>query len=117
MNPGEKRDCPKCNGVSVNITPLKNHDESVAIFGCQACGYAFKADGKAFVENAQQLRDVFRGATMANQTLVEAFEGDKMNPAARAMLTARLLEYGTQMWFDGLKQGILLGVTQAEKRK
>lgn len=108
-------DCPKCKGVSVLIVPLKKVDKRMAAYGCPACGHAFSLDGGDFLKDAGELRDVFRGATLANRTLVEALAGEKLNPATRAVLTAQLLEYGIQMYFDGLKQGLLLGTVQAEK--
>jgi hypothetical protein len=116
MNPGEKMDCPKCKGAAINITPLKNHDRSIAVFACQnrKCGFAFKADGGEFVEDTERLRDIFRGATLSQRALAETLGGETMNPATKALLTARLLEYGTQMWFDGLKQGLVLGAAKAE---
>jgi predicted RNA-binding Zn-ribbon protein involved in translation (DUF1610 family) len=107
-------DCPKCKGSAGLIVPLKKVDKRMAVYGCSACGFSFKADGGAFVKDAEQLRDVFRGATLADQTLTEALGGEKLNPATRAVLTAQLLEYGMQMYFDGLKQGLLLGTIRTE---
>ena len=117
MTKPERVNCPKCEAVATNMTPLKNLDRSMAIYGCSACGYAFKADGGEFVENANQLRDVFRGATEGQKTLLESLNGEKLNPATRNLLTARLIEYGLTMWNDGLKQGILLGTIQSEKEE
>lgn len=108
-------DCPKCKGVAVLIVPLKKVDKRMAAYGCPACGNAFTLDGGAFVKDAGELKDVFRGATLANRTLVESLGGEKLNPATRAVLVAQLMEYGVQMYFDGLKQGLLLGTIQAEK--
>lgn len=107
-------DCPKCKGAAVDITPLKKKDERIAVYGCQACGFAFTADGKAFVKDGEALQDVFRGATQGNQALVDMLigTGEHINPTTRALLAARMLEYGVTMWMDGLKQGILLGVIQ-----
>lgn len=107
-------DCPKCGGAAPIIVPLKKVDKRMAVYGCPACGYAFGADGGAYLKDSSQLRDIFRGATLANRTLVESIGGEKLNPATRAVLTAQLLEYGMQMYFDGLKQGLLLGTVQQE---
>lgn len=107
-------DCPKCNGKATDITPLKNHDRSIALFACSACGNVFRANGGEFVSSSEKLRDVFRGATMGSKALEESLGGEKLNSATRALLLARLTEYGIQMWFDGLKQGLLLGTIQQE---
>jgi predicted RNA-binding Zn-ribbon protein involved in translation (DUF1610 family) len=111
------KDCPRCGGAAGLIVPLKKVDKRMAVYGCQACGHAFSTDGGAFVKDAGELRDVFRGASLANRTLTEALGGEKLNPATRAVLTAQLLEYGMQMYFDGLKQGLILGTIQAEKER
>jgi len=109
-------DCPKCKGVAVDITPLKKKDERIAVYGCQHCGYAFTSDGKAFVKDGEALQDVFRGATEGNKALIDMLmgTGEEVNPATRALLSARMLEYGLTMWYDGLKQGILLGTIQSQ---
>ena len=110
-------DCPKCQGAAKLITPLKAVDQRVAVYGCSACGYAFKADGGVFLEDTSKLRDYFRGATLGNETLLEAMKGEQMNPATRTLFTAMMMEYGLQMWFDGLRQGLLLGAIQQEKKE
>lgn len=112
-------DCPKCKGAAADITPLKKKDERIAIYGCTVCGYAFTSDGKAFVKDGEALRDVFRGATQGNDALVDmlAGTGEVVNGPTRALLAARMLEYGLQMWMDGVKQGILLGVMQDKARE
>jgi predicted phage tail protein len=115
MKPGETRNCVRCQGVAIDITPLKEHDVEQAIFACQTCGQTFRHDGTAFVAHAGALRDIFRGATLAGQTLDDALGGQQLNAATRALLTARLVEYGLSMWMDGVKQGILLGTIQKEK--
>jgi Zn ribbon nucleic-acid-binding protein len=111
-------DCPKCKGVAVDITPLKKKDERVAVYGCQHCGYAFTSDGKAFVQDGEALQDIFRGATEGNKALVDMLlgTGEEVNPATKALLSARMLEYGLTMWFDGVKQGILLGTIQTQHK-
>lgn len=113
------RDCPKCKGAAADITPLKKKDQRVSIYACQACGFAFTADGKAFVKDGEALQDVFRGATKGNEALVDMLvgTGEDINPATRALLAARMLEYGVTMWMDGVKQGILLGVMQDDYRR
>lgn len=120
MSQAKVIDCPKCKGAAVDITPLKKKDERIAVYGCQKCGYAFTADGKAFVENPEQLQDIFRGATMGNQAVIDMLlgTGEDVNPTTKALLVARMMEYGLQMYFDGVRQGILLGVLQNDfKRK
>ena len=108
-------DCPKCGSVATDITPSKSAT-SIKAYGCAACGYAFTGDGRPVVQNNQQLADVFRAATEGQKTLLDVFSADKLDPATRAVLTTKLLEYGVQMWFDGLKQGILLGTVQEMKK-
>jgi hypothetical protein len=108
-------DCPKCGGLASLIIPLKKVEQALAVYGCSACGFVFDANGKAFLRDTGELRDVFRGATLAHQTLADAFGGSTMNAATRAVLTAQLLEYGMMMYFDGLKQGLLLGTIQTVK--
>lgn len=110
-------DCPKCKGAAVDITPLKKKDTRVAVYACQNCGYAFTADGKAFVKDGEALSDIFRGATQGNQALIDmlAGTGEQMNQATRALLSARMLEYGVTMWMDGVKQGILIGLKQGSQ--
>lgn len=110
------KDCPQCGGAANDITPLKVKDERVAVYGCPTCGYAFKADGGAYVENPEQLRDVFRGATLGKQTLIEVIAGENLNASTKAVFAARLMEYGLQMWMDGLKQGLLLGAVKGDKK-
>jgi transcription elongation factor Elf1 len=107
-------DCPKCGSVATNITPTKS-PTSVKVFGCAACGYAFTEDGKPVVQNNKQLADVFKAATEGQKTIMDVFGGSKMDPVTRSVMTTKLLEYGVQMWFDGLKQGILLGTIQEMK--
>jgi hypothetical protein len=107
--------CPQCGGAATNITPVKSKQELIAVYACPACGYAFKANGGAFVENPEKLQDVFRGATLGKQTLMEVMAGEKLNPATQALFAARLMEYGLQMWMDGLKQGVMLGAIKQDR--
>jgi hypothetical protein len=114
--PGQTRDCPKCQGVGRLTVPEKFAEQAFPVFGCTACGFAFKADGTAFLENTSELRDFFRGATLGNDALTKGLSGVGLPPAAMALLQTQVLEYGTAMWFDGLKQGILLGAIQAHHK-
>lgn len=107
-------ECPKCKGSAPLMAPMKITDKRNAVYGCQACGNTFKADGGAYVANVDELRDVFRGATAGHTALTEALAGEKLNPASLVLLQAQLVEYGTTMWFDGLKQGLLLGAAAAQ---
>ena len=107
--------CPKCKAVAFDITPLKVKDARIAVFGCSGCGFAFKADGGAFIEDADKLKEHFRGAALAQGTLQDLIKGEVLNPATQALFQAKLLEYGLQMWFDGCKQGLLLGVIRETK--
>lgn len=103
-------DCPKCGSIATDINPLKGHTEDQSVFVCEACKHVFKSDGLAYCSNNEELRDVFKGATAANSALLRALDGEQLPPLVFAMLKLRMVEYGLQMWFDGLKQGLLLGV-------
>ncbi|MCJ7520848.1 MAG: hypothetical protein MUP21_01275 [Dehalococcoidia bacterium] len=112
----QRKACPKCSAVASLLSPTKHVEVTAAVYSCSACAFVFRADGAAYLENTNALRDYFRGASLGNKTLMESLGGEKVNAATKAVLTAQLLEYGTQMWFDGLKQGLLLGAIQAEKK-
>ena len=114
---GQTVQCPKCQGVGRLTVPEKLAQVAYPIYGCTACGHAFKADGTAFVENTSELRDYFRGATLGNKALTESLGEMGLPPAVMVLLQTQVLEYGTSMWFDGLKQGILLGAIQAHHKE
>lgn len=107
-------ECPRCKGTAPLLSPMRIMDNRAAVYGCKVCGGAFTADGGAYLENPQQLKDYFRAGTMGNQTLLEALGGERLNTATKILLQARLVEYGTQMWFDGLKQGLVMGAASAQ---
>jgi transcription elongation factor Elf1 len=107
--------CPKCGSAAQNITPVKQNPLKITAYGCPVCGHAFDGSGKPIVSNTKQLADVFKAATESQKTLQEVFGQTKLDPATRVALTAKLLEYGVQMWFDGLKQGLLLTAIQEIK--
>lgn len=107
------KDCPKCKGAARSVVPAQFERKSFTIYGCLACGHAFKEDGTAYVDNMADLRDYFRGATLGHRTLNEGLKDVTLSPASKILLQAQVLEYGTNMWFDGLKQGLLLGAIQA----
>jgi len=111
----QRMDCPKCHGVAMLAVPNAMAAAAYAIYGCGACGFAFKADGTPYVDNVQELRDYFRGATLGHKTLADGLKGVDLPPAAKVLFQAQIIEYGTNMWFDGLKQGLLLGAIQATK--
>ena len=110
--------CTRCQGGLRNISPLKSTNR-VSVYSCVKCGYTFTSEGKAFVADGEALRDVFKGATLGNQAVVDMIlgTGEEINAATRALLSARMLEYGLTMWMDGLKQGLLLGVNQDDARR
>lgn len=119
MKAGEKSICPQCKGEAVNITPLKEHDRSLAIFCCKkkGCGFTFKADGGAYVKDPNELKDWFSGVIKGNQALTELLMGEKLNPATRNLFLARITEYGLQMWNEGFKQGLLVNALQQHKEE
>lgn len=107
---GQRRECPKCQGVAINVTPLKVHNERAAIFACQTkgCGYAFQFDGEAYLNGPEDLSGWFKGVIGANEGLSEILGTKTMNPATRNLILARMVDYGMQMFSDGLKQGLLI---------
>jgi hypothetical protein len=109
--------CPKCQSEAHELTPIQIKAEQMSVFGCPGCGFTFTKDGIAFVRDGEKLRDTFRGATLIDITLTGVLSGEKLNPATKAMLNTRLMEYGLQMWFDGLKQGLLMGAIYEAKGK
>lgn len=108
-------DCVKCGSAMTPLAPAK--DAHLKAFGCTTCGYVCDDGGKPIVTNNKQLGDVFRAATEGSKTLRDVFGIDKMDPATKAAMTSKLLEYGTQMWFDGLKQGLLMSAIQEQHGK
>lgn len=108
------KDCPNCQGAAALITPLKEVDEENAVYGCRACGFAFTASGKAFVQDTDELRDYFQGAELADKTIKGALAGEGLSRAAQVLLQAQLVAYGLQMWNDGLKTGLLMGARAHE---
>jgi Zn ribbon nucleic-acid-binding protein len=113
MEVAKTKECPKCKGTAPLIVPLKKvTEEKVAAYGCAKCGHAFRSDGAQIIKTPDELRDIFRGATQGNKTLLEMFQGQDVPEATRTLFMARMVEYGLQMWNDGLKQGLLLGTLQ-----
>jgi len=108
-------DCPKCKGVAHLAVPAKIAEQAYPVYGCPACGHAFKENGTAFVDDMSTLKDYFHGATLGNKALTEGLGDMKLPPAAMVLLQTQIIEYGTSMWFDGLKQGLLLGAINAHK--
>lgn len=107
--------CGRCNGMGRRLSPP--HDAAIthAVYSCSACGNTYTADGRPYAEG--ELRNFFRGATLGHEALNKAFGGTKLPPQAMVLLQAQLLEYGTNMWFDGLKQGLLLGAVSHTYRE
>ena len=103
--------CSKCGSEATNITPTRATN-IIKVFGCSVCGNTFSENGAPVVTDSKKLADVFRAATEGNKTLQEHFNIDKLDPATKAIMTTKMLEYGVQMWFDGLKQGILLSTVK-----
>jgi hypothetical protein len=108
-------DCPRCQGRSVPLSPVKRPGQDYSVYGCKACGLTFTADGKAYVEKTEELKDIFSGATGAHKVILEGLAKERLNPATRTLLSARIMEYGSDMWFEGLKQGLLLGATSEQE--
>jgi hypothetical protein len=116
--------CPRCNGVARLIAPVKNPTgpDQVA-YGCPACGLAFNSEKQPILDNQTKLRDIFRGASAGHQTVLGILKGmdgqtdskSKSNAASMALAESKMLEYGVQMWFDGLRQGLLLGTIETMK--
>lgn len=106
--PETQKPCPRCKAAALLLAPGRSATK-VVVYGCTGCGFAFTPDGAQYTDNLKELKDFFRGATLGQKTFTEGLKGVEMSPAARALLTAQIIEYGTSMWFDGLKQGLLLG--------
>jgi predicted nucleic-acid-binding Zn-ribbon protein len=107
------RECPKCRTPAFLMNPIQAKTKAkIVVYGCKACGFTFTESGEAYVSTTDGLKDVFRGASLGSSTLKEALQGETLSPASKALFHALILEYGSQMWFDGLKQGLLLGATQ-----
>ena len=92
-------------------------DVSPAVYGCVACGFCFSENGSKYVDNLKDLKDYFRGATLGQKTLSEGLKDYDLPPAVKALLMAQIIQYGTTMWFDGLKQGLLMGALDEHYRK
>lgn len=103
-----QKSCPRCAGAGKLVVPGKTPLEQ-SVYGCPACGFCFTAEGKQFADNLKELKDFFRGATLGQKTLAEGLKDVDLPPGARVLMMAQIIEYGTTMWFDGLKQGLLLG--------
>lgn len=99
--------CTKCNSETQKI-----HD----VNACMTCGFTFTDDGRSVIHDIKDVADIFRVATEGSKTLKDVFEIEKMPAAQKAALTAKLMEYGVQMWYDGLKQGLLLGAIQESNK-
>ena len=110
-------ECPQCKGTATLVVPVAKVNRQSAVYGCRACGYTFHADGRVFVDTSQGLHDVFRAATLGKQTLMETMKGEKLNGPTKALFLAQIMEYGVQLYFDGLKQGLLLGAVREERMK
>lgn len=112
------KECPKCNQGATSLSPLKKSNERAVVFLCQnkRCSYTWTVDGGAFVKDTDQLKAVFSAATEARNTLEAVLFGEKLNPATRALMLAKLTEYGLMMWMDGLKQGLVVGAARDEAR-
>lgn len=120
----EHRVCPRCNGVAKSVSPVKKPTQAHQIvYGCPACGLCFNHEMKPVLDRPEQLRDIFRGATKGHETVLGILKAvgsssgkkTKGNAASMVLAETKMLEYGVQMWFDGLKQGLLLGTIETMK--
>jgi hypothetical protein len=100
--------CSVCNSDAYKITPPWANNEKV--YGCGTCGGVLKADGTKFM-NAGEVAEVFRANEMVEKIFPDLSE---MPPILGAVLYARIIEFGTKMWLDGLKQGLLYGSKQTK---
>jgi len=111
-----KQPCPICGVPATGHTPIKTEDTRAMVFICPSrkCNYAWTVQGGVFVKDADELKDVFRSTALGRQTLEDVLFGKTLNSATRALMLARLTEYGLQMWMDGLKTGLVNGTRQRE---
>jgi len=66
-------------------------------------------DGEVINVDQTQMTSMLSGAA----EVISDTYGDKINQATKVVLTARTLEYGINMWQEGLRQGMLLGLKQS----
>lgn len=111
-----QKDCPQCKAKAVSLSPVKATNERAVVFICtnKKCSHAFKVSGGAFVKDADELTDVFKAGKMANEALDRVLLGEKVNPSTRALLMANIVEYGMNMWQDGLKTGLVINAIKQE---
>ena len=101
--------CSTCNSDAYKMSPPWALNEKV--YGCGVCGAVLREDGTKFMTEGD-LADVFRASTLAEKIFPDLHE---MPPILASVLYARIIEYGTKMWMDGLKQGLLFGSKKSEK--
>jgi len=111
----DRGECPKCRSVAKLLSPLKKTPGDMAVYGCFACGFTFSSDGRQYVEGSEVLSGFVKGAAEGADAMAAAMGQSNINPAAFVILQAQMVEYGTERWFDGLKQGLLLGARAAQR--
>lgn len=111
----DRSECPKCKSTAKLMTPLKSTPKDKAVYGCFACGFTFNDGGHQYISGADKLSSFVKGAADSTEALAAAAGQTDLNPAALLVLQAQMVEYGTERWFDGLKQGLLLGARAAQK--
>jgi hypothetical protein len=91
------------------MTPAWTKGE--VVFGCSTCGAVLKENGDIFL-NEDDLKDIFRANTLIDNIMPDVKE---LPPGLSAVLYSRIVEFGTHMWLDGLKQGLLYGEVRRAK--
>lgn len=108
--------CPKCQGVSFLISPTEDIPLEKAVYGCKACGHLFDYKFRAFIKSNEKVKDVFKGVSLAKE-LVDSTTPPDLSDTAKTVLMASMINYGINMWYDGLKQGLLISVIESEAKK
>lgn len=97
--------CPKCGSTSSVITPQVFKEKMPEVWGCRACGYTYDSAGREVITDPKQVADHLRAGEHAEK-IFGVMKG--LPPALRAAVVGLLVEYGSNMWYEGLKQGLLL---------
>lgn len=103
--------CPKCQGVSFLIAPSHEVPKNIAVYGCKSCGLKSNFEGKAIIASQEDFSNISKMTKLASE-LVNNNSDENLGFAAKSVLLAEMVSYGMNMWYDGLKQGLLLAAVE-----